>query len=112
MKGFFEGQEDEDFKKLIANTWHPSLAVIGAEGLPASKIAGNVLRPETKLTFCLRLPPSLDSKVALEKLKNILTKDPPFNAQITLQEAGFDDGWNANKMNEWLANELKASSIV
>src|ERR1700723_2925645 len=45
---------------LINNTWRPSLAVTGADGLPPLSAAGNVLLPEISLKISLRLPPSVE----------------------------------------------------
>jgi len=53
--------------------------VLGADGLPPTKIAGNVLRSETRLKIAMRIPPTLDSVKAGNKLKEILEKDPPYN---------------------------------
>jgi hypothetical protein len=41
------------------NSWNPALTVCGADGLPPCAIAGNVLRPSTKLTVSIRLPPNV-----------------------------------------------------
>ena len=52
-----------DFGEAILNrTWRPYLAVVGADGLPAIKDAGNVLRPRTALKLSLRLPPLIDGR--------------------------------------------------
>ena len=53
----------------LNKTWRPQLAYVGADGLPESKIAGNVLRPFTRLALSLRLPPTMDAKKAGERLK-------------------------------------------
>lgn len=45
------------------------LSVVGADGLPETKIAGNVLRPSTTLKLSMRLPPTLDAKKAIEDAK-------------------------------------------
>src|SRR5437868_1036112 len=41
---------------LLNRTWKPTLSVTGAEGFPALKDAGNVLRPYTAFKLSLRLP--------------------------------------------------------
>src|ERR1700734_1119411 len=45
---------------LVNNTWRPSLAVTGADGLPPLRAAGNVLLPEISLKISLRLPPTVE----------------------------------------------------
>ena len=52
--------------------WKAQLSVVGAEGLPAAKTAGNVLRPETTLKYSLRLPPTKDPKEAEEAFVKIV----------------------------------------
>src|SRR5215467_4108285 len=43
---------------VINSTWRATLAVTGAEGLPAIASAGNVLLPEIACKLSLRLPPT------------------------------------------------------
>ena len=51
---------DDATEQLLARTWHATLSVIGADGLPPTGRAGNVLRPSTSLKLSLRLPPTAD----------------------------------------------------
>ena len=44
---------------LLRRTWTPTLSVTGAEGFPALRDAGNVVRPYTALKLSLPLPPLL-----------------------------------------------------
>ncbi|MDH3616743.1 MAG: M20/M25/M40 family metallo-hydrolase, partial [Gammaproteobacteria bacterium] len=46
---------------LINNTWQPTLAITGADGMPALVDAGNVLLPYTTLKLSFRLPPTCDA---------------------------------------------------
>jgi acetylornithine deacetylase/succinyl-diaminopimelate desuccinylase-like protein len=39
---------------VLNRTWRPFLSIVGANGLPAIKDAGNVLRPKTELKLSLR----------------------------------------------------------
>ena len=49
---------------VLNNTWRPMLSVVGADGLPAVKDGGNVLRPYTTVKLSLRIPPTLDAHAA------------------------------------------------
>ena len=52
-----------DTTELILNrAWRPALSIIGADGLPPTGNAGNVLRPSTAVSLSLRLPPTVDPK--------------------------------------------------
>lgn len=101
----------EDIKELILNrSWRPQLTITGASDLPDCPIAGNVLRPQTSLKLSLRLPPSLDAPQALEDLKEILTKDPPYNAKVEAITGVPNSGWNAPKLADWLSESLENAS--
>ncbi len=50
---------NDPFELLLNNNWRPTLSVTGADGLPAFRSAGNVLRPQTTLKLSFRLPPTL-----------------------------------------------------
>ena len=72
------GPVSGDLTELILNrTWRPALSIIGADGLPPSANAGNVLRPLTEFKLSLRLPPTCDARAAAAKLKSILEKIRP-----------------------------------
>ncbi len=54
----------DSFKQYLNRIWMPQLTLIGIDGVPGTKEAGNVLRPSTTFGLSLRLPPTLDSKKA------------------------------------------------
>jgi len=100
-----------DYKELLLNnTWRPTLAIVGASGLPESSIAGNVLRASTTLRLSFRIPPTGNTKKIAEKLNEILTKDPPYNSKITCKLVGAGDGWNANDISPKMKQSLDLSS--
>lgn len=101
----------DDIKELILNrTWRPQLTVTGASDLPECSIAGNVLRPQTSLKLSLRLPPSLDAIKALDDLKEILTKDPPYQAKVEAIMGSPNSGWDSPKLADWLSNSMENAS--
>jgi acetylornithine deacetylase/succinyl-diaminopimelate desuccinylase-like protein len=69
-----------------------------------------VLRPATSLSVSLRLPPTVDPKVASLKLKQILEKDPPYGCKVTFQPNWGASGWNAPELAPWLERSLDAAS--
>jgi acetylornithine deacetylase/succinyl-diaminopimelate desuccinylase-like protein len=96
---------------LLNSTWRPSLAVIGAAGLPSLADAGNVLRPRTAFKLSLRLPPFVEATQALEELKALLEADPPYNARVTFKpEVGAATGWSAPELAPWLGEALGDAS--
>ena len=71
-----------DPAELIANnTWRATLAVTGADGLPATAAAGNVLLPEVCLKLSLRLPPTCDADLAATFGASAPERDPPYGAR-------------------------------
>jgi acetylornithine deacetylase/succinyl-diaminopimelate desuccinylase-like protein len=101
----------KDLTELVLNrTWRPALSVTGVDGIPPLASAGNVLRPYTSVKLSLRLPPTLDGKRAGDLLKDVLLKDPPNGAQVTLELEKASTGWNAPELAPWLEHAIDAAS--
>jgi acetylornithine deacetylase/succinyl-diaminopimelate desuccinylase-like protein len=102
---------DTDETELsLNNTWRPTMAVIGAAGLPAPADAGNVLRPETSLCLSFRLPPTADSSAVRAAVANALTNDVPYGATVELSRVEAADGWNSPDLAPWLRAALDDAS--
>src|SRR5690606_9678715 len=101
----------EDHTELVLNrTWRPALSVTGADGLPSLSSAGNVLRPTTAVKLSLRLPPTVDGRKAGKLLEEVLLRDPPNGARVTLELEKSSSGWNAPALSPWLADAIDAAS--
>jgi acetylornithine deacetylase/succinyl-diaminopimelate desuccinylase-like protein len=95
---------------LINSTWRGTLAVTGAEGLPEIGSAGNVLLPELAMKLSVRLPPTCDAARATQAVRDALTRDPPYGAQVTLEGASATGGWNAPAFAPWLEESIARAS--
>jgi acetylornithine deacetylase/succinyl-diaminopimelate desuccinylase-like protein len=95
---------------LINSTWRPTLAVTGADGLPALMSAGNVLLPELAFKLSLRLPPTIDATHAVTAVRRALESDPPYGAQVRFENASGTDGWNAPPFAPWLEESITSAS--
>ncbi|MCZ2104464.1 MAG: M20/M25/M40 family metallo-hydrolase [Comamonadaceae bacterium] len=95
---------------LLRRTWEPTLSITGAEGLPALKDAGNVLRPYTAFKLSLRVPPLVDAAACVAEMKRILEDNAPYQARVTFHADGAANGWNAPTVAPWLAGALDAAS--
>ena len=95
---------------LLNRTWRPTLSVTGAEGFPALKDAGNVLRPYTAFKLSLRFPPLVDASRAVQELKKLLEDNAPYNAKVTFEGGGGATGWNAPSSADWFENALNDAS--
>ncbi len=95
---------------MMARTWRPALSVIGADGLPTTQSAGNVLRPTTSLKVSFRIPPTADHEAVFAELKDLVEHDPPSNARVQLVGGEAAPGWNAPDLAPWLNEALAAAS--
>lgn len=101
---------NDSVELLLNNTWRPMVSITGAEGLPALKDSGNVLRPYTALKLSLRLPPTLDAEKVKSELQNILLTDPPYGAKVSLEFEEPATGWNAPPLRPWLEKAVQDAS--
>ena len=100
-----------DPAELIANsTWRATLAVTGADGLPAVASAGNVLLPELALKISLRVPPTCDAARAAAAVRSAFERDPPYGARVSFESDPAMDGWNAPTFAPWLEQSIGRAS--
>ncbi|MEA3179059.1 MAG: hypothetical protein QOI59_2582 [Gammaproteobacteria bacterium] len=95
---------------LINSTWRATVAVTGADGLPAVGSAGNVLLPEIALKISMRLAPTTDAEAATKAVKETFERDPPYGAQVSFEDASASVGWNAPAFAPWLEESIANAS--
>jgi acetylornithine deacetylase/succinyl-diaminopimelate desuccinylase-like protein len=95
---------------LINSTWKATLAVTGADGMPPTISAGNVLLPSLTLKLSLRLPPTCDPARAIRAVKEALEHNPPYGAQVRFESAAATAGWNAPAFAPWLEESITRAS--
>ncbi len=95
---------------LLDNTWRPTLAVTGAEGMPALIDAGNVLLPFTTLKLSFRLPPTCNAGETATIVKTALEADPPPLAKVSFEIESKMAGWNAPAVADWLEASMHKAS--
>ena len=100
----------DPLQALLNRTWMPTLSVTGAEGFPAMKDAGNVLRPFTAFKLSLRLPPLVEASTAVQALKTLLEDNAPYQAKVTFESSGGATGWNAPDTAPWFEQALNEAS--
>lgn len=101
---------DDACELLLNNTWRPSLAYTGVDGIPGTDSAGNVLRPWTTLKLSFRLPPTVDPSLAGRCIKEALERDPPYGARARFSIDSAMGGWNAPPVAQWLERSLHDAS--
>ena len=109
--GDLQLMEDDPAGGLLARTWRPALSVVGADGLPPTSSAGNVLRPYTALKLSLRLPPTVVAATAASELVDRLSSDPPLRASVSVEDIDCANGWDASDLSPWLAEALNDSAL-
>jgi acetylornithine deacetylase/succinyl-diaminopimelate desuccinylase-like protein len=110
---FVQGMQpmSKDLIELVLNrTWRPALSIVGMDGIPATKDAGNVLRPRTVARLSLRVPPTMDANDAAARLKKLLEANPPYGARVSFTYEKAGSGWNAPEMAPWLEQSVERAS--
>ena len=97
---------------VLANTWRPSLAVVGLGGAPAIADAGNTLRPETAAKLVFRLPPTVDADKAAAHIKGLLESEAPHDADVSFDIEHPMSGWHAPERAPWLLQALDDASMA
>lgn len=105
-----EAQSADPAERILDRSWRAAVEVIGAEGLPPVEAAGNVLRPFTSTRLALRVPPTVDGQAVAEALQELLTADPPANAQVEFTVDAIANGWAAPEPSAWLSEVLEQAS--
>lgn len=106
VPGMVPSHDGDPAAQLLARTWRPALAYVGADGLPPTSLAGNVLRPSTTLGLSFRLPPTADPEAATVAIERALTTGPPHGAQVTVERDHAAAGWAAPSFAPWLGRAL------
>ena len=96
---------------VLRRTWRPSLSVVGANGLPYSENAGNVLRPYTKLQLSIRIPPFVDPNIAQGVIVKTLSENVPYDATVAIDCEEAAAGWSAPRTSEWLSKATNEASL-
>ena len=102
LAGGTQAVSDDPAQLLLNNTWKPTLCVVGQDGMPAVKKAGNVLRAYTTLKLSFRFQPNVDYRMAQQAIQKVLTENPPYNAHVSVDFDQGGTGWDAPALAPWL----------
>jgi acetylornithine deacetylase/succinyl-diaminopimelate desuccinylase-like protein len=103
--------ESDDLSELVLRrTWKPALSVIGTDGIPAIKDAGNVTLPTVSAKLSMRLPPTCNPVQAAEKIKAVLENEPPHHCRVHFEIDETGPGWNAPAQEQWLVDSANQAS--
>ncbi len=112
LAGTTKAMRSDAVDQLLARSWRPTLSVTGADGLPPTGRAGNVLRPSTSLRLSFRLPPTCDAHRAARALTEVLLADPPLEATVTVTDVEAATGWDAPEHSAALVAAMDEASLA
>ncbi len=101
---------DDNAELVLNRTWRPELAIIGMDGYPAPKDAGNVMLPFSTVKLSMRLPPTLDAEKGVQAMKRELEKSAPYGAEVEFDAEHGQSGWDAPKLAPWLKTSVERAS--
>jgi acetylornithine deacetylase/succinyl-diaminopimelate desuccinylase-like protein len=104
------GVSDDPAELLLNSTWRSTLCVVGQNGIPSIATAGNILRSHTAFKLSVRLPPTVDGAAAVAALREVLTVDPPYGAEVTVEFDQANTGWDAPALAPWLERATTEAS--
>ena len=96
---------------LLDMNWRPAMSVIGANGMPPTQTAGNVLRTHTDLKLSFRIPPGVNSEIIDSIVKETLEKNPPYGSKVEYTPDAAADGFHAPAMDGKIADALSSASL-
>ena len=105
------GPDHEALARMVyAQTWEPSLAVTGADGLPTVQDGGSVIRPFTTTKLSMRIAPSADPSQAANAVRARLVATPPEGARVTVEILNTGAGFDAPPVEPWLDHATETAS--
>ena len=96
---------------LLDMNWRPAMSVIGADGIPPTQTAGNVLRTNTDLKLSFRIPPGVKAEEIDIILKDKFEQAPPYGSKVEYIPDAAADGFHAPAMDGKLAEALNEASM-
>lgn len=78
------------------SNYRPTVTVVGIDNIPQSDKSASVLRTEMSIVLSIRTQPWMQEETAVKAIREILLKDPPYGAQISL-ETEFGSGFVSPK---------------
>mgnify|MGYP000002846009 FL=1 len=103
-------QVDDPSDIVMTMNLRPSLSIIGADGIPSIRDAGNVLRTNTDLKVSIRTPPGISAHEVAEKVQELLESDPPNGAHVEARMTEVADGFLSPELPDKISSGLESAS--
>jgi acetylornithine deacetylase/succinyl-diaminopimelate desuccinylase-like protein len=105
--------EDSRLEKYLDGTWRPTVTIIGIDGMPSTKEAGNIISPNITLKLSIRTPPNVPASFVFDVLEKFMdVKNNSNNAKVTLTKGTTDNGWYAKNFDNKLTKTLDEISFT
>ena len=102
----------DNVAQLLTNqTWRGSVTVIGIDGIPQLKNAGNVHNPNLTARLSVRIPATSNPEKVAKEITQKLTENIPFNAIVKCNTITTTAGWHcpieSNKLQQTLTESAE-----
>jgi acetylornithine deacetylase/succinyl-diaminopimelate desuccinylase-like protein len=96
---------------MINNRWKPSFIILGMDNCP--KIEDNAfgVSKSMKIRMSMRLPPGVDSQVAMNAVNNALKENTYFGAKVGIGFMSPADGWVLTNLSDKTKTVLNKASL-
>ena len=101
---------DNMTEAILSNLWKPCMTVVGMGDMPTKTESPNIIRPETTLRVCVRLPPTLDITHLKELIHDTLMTDVPFGAHTELSNFIASPGFHSGPLSTELRTLFERSA--
>lgn len=96
---------------MINNRWKPTCSILGIDNCPQIEDNGFTVNKSIKIRMSSRLPPGVNSELAMEALRKALSNNTYFGAKISLGSVSPADGWQLSNLSERTRTVLNKASL-
>ena len=96
---------------MINNRWKPTCSILGIDNCPQIEDNGFTVNKSIKIRMSSRLPPGVNSELAMEALRKALSNNTYFGAKISLDSVSPADGWQLSNLSERTRTVLNKASL-
>ena len=97
---------DDYITAYLNGVLRPAYSILGFEEMPDVENSSGSIKPNICARLCFRTPPTLDTKDAFNKLKQLFTTNPPFGAKIEILNEEIIPGVDLEKTNNNVTEKM------
>ena len=96
---------------MINNRWKPTCSILGIDNCPQIEDNGFTVNKSIKIRMSSRLPPGVNSNIAMDALSKALSNNTYFGAKISLGYMSPADGWQLSNLSQRTRTVLNKASL-